>query len=204
MKDPSALVHLSKDKQLNKIIPTISLPPLEASGDVYLDLLDAIVSQQISTHAARAIFNRFCALFPNHYPAPENVLSLSQETMRSVGLSAQKAAYIRNIASFSAEENLEKLNWLKKKDDEIIQYLSAIKGVGKWTVEMVLIFTLGRTDVLPLDDLGIRQAFVKLYGISGTPKIQTAAMLEIASAWRPYRSLACRYLWRWNSLNKNV
>ena len=190
------LSYLSQDKILRLVIENLTLPQLPDNQDVYKVLLDSIVSQQLSVKAANTIFGRFCQLFPNQYPDPQLLLETSAETLRSAGLSAQKANYLKNIADFHLHTfpiTYENLNTLT--DEEIIKTLTVIKGVGKWTVEMLLIFSLKRLDVLPLDDLGIRQGFIKLYGLEQTGKPLFHAMTEIAEAWRPYRSVACRYLW---------
>ncbi len=190
------LSHLSQDNVLRAVIESLTLPQLADNQDVYKVLLDSIVSQQLSVKAANTIFGRFCQLFPNNYPDPKILLETSAETLRSAGLSAQKANYLKNIADFHLYRlpiTYENLNTLT--DEEIIKTLTVIKGVGKWTVEMLLIFSLRRPDVLPLDDLGIRQGFIKLYGLEQIGKPLFHAMTEIAEAWRPYRSVACRYLW---------
>ncbi len=190
------LSHLSQDKILRAVIESLNLPELPDNQDVYKTLLDSIVSQQLSVKAANTIFGRFCQLFPNNYPEPNLLLQTSAETLRSAGLSGQKANYLKNIADFHLHTfpiSYENLNTLT--DEEIIKTLTVIKGVGKWTVEMLLIFSLKRLDVLPLDDLGIRQGFIKLYGLEQTGKALFPAMNEIAEAWQPYRSVACRYLW---------
>ncbi len=192
-----AILHLQKDPKFSRIIETTTLPELSLSGDVYFHLLNSIVSQQLSGKVATVIFNRFCALFPEQYPHADQLIALDQELLRGVGLSNQKAGYLRNVALYAKENNLEQTDWNAHSDKEIIEELSSIKGVGQWTVEMILIFTLGRPDVFPIDDLGIQQAMIKLYGMEETGKFLKKRMLELSEPWRPYRSLATRYLWRW-------
>lgn len=165
--------------------------------DVYYDLLESIVSQQLSVKAAATIHGRFMALFEDGIPYPEKLLALDVPTLRSVGLSNQKASYMHNVAAFFVQEKLHGANWDTLTDEEIIQKLTKIKGVGRWTVEMILMFTLGRPDVLPVDDLGIQQAMKRLYELEETGKALRARMVEIAEPWRPYRTHACRYLWKW-------
>lgn len=192
--------HLSQDTQLASIIPLIQLPALQTNQNPYLALIESIVSQQLSVKVADIIFNRFIQLFDTQYPKPEEIVAMDLETMRSVGLSKQKAAYIQNVAQFELDNGmaLDKLNTLT--DEETIAYLSQIKGVGKWTVEMLLIFTLQRPDVFPLDDLGIQQGMAALYQLEEKGKELKKRMTEIAESWKPYRSTACRYVWRWKDV----
>ena len=192
-----AIAHLSRDKKFKKIIETVEMPQRETNKDIYISLIRAIVSQQLSVKAANTIYTRFLALFNNAYPDPKNLLLFDLETLRSVGLSRQKAAYIQNIADFDQNKGLDFDIIDKMNDDEVIKYLTQIKGVGRWTVEMLLMFTLDRPDILPLDDLGIQQAMIKLFDIEETGKVLKERMIELAEPWRPYRTLACRYLWRW-------
>ncbi len=166
------------------------------SKGVYLDLLGSIISQQLSTKVANVIAGRFIALFPDGQPHPELLLAKNIETLRTAGLSRQKAAYLQNVADFFQQENLLEKDWSDMGNDEIIQYLTQIKGVGKWTVEMILMFSLSRPDVLPLDDLGIRMAIAGLYDVTETGKAMHQKINEIATIWQPYRSYACLYLWR--------
>lgn len=192
-----AVTHLQQDSLLRHMIEQTVLPASTPSRRIYYDLLDSIVSQQLSVKVATVIFNRFCALFPDHYPHPELVIALEPGQLRSVGLSGQKAGYLQNVAHFFLQSDLENHHWETMSDGEIIDFLSQIKGVGKWTVQMLLIFTLERPDVFPVDDLGIQQAMVRLYGLTETGKELKKRMVELAEPWQPHRSLASRYLWRW-------
>jgi DNA-3-methyladenine glycosylase II len=194
--------HLKdKDAKLSDLIDNILLPPLNQT-DVYLSLIDSIVSQQLSVKAASTIFERFLTLFPNRYPAPEWVLALEHEQLRGVGLSSQKAKYIQNTAQFFLDNELIEKDWHKHSDEEIIAQLTSIKGVGKWTVQMILMFTLQREDILPVDDLGIQQGMTRLYNLDSASKGLKKEMENIAESWRPYRSIASRYIWRWKDLEK--
>lgn len=189
--------HLSQDPVLKKLVDKIPFRELATnSKGVYLDLLGSIISQQLSTKVANVIAGRFRALFPDENPHPHLLLEKEIDTLRTAGLSRQKAAYLQNVAAFFQRENLLEKDWSDMDNDEIIRYLTQIKGVGKWTVEMILMFSLSRPDVLPLDDLGIRMAIAELYGISETGKAMHQRMNEVAAAWQPYRSYACLYLWR--------
>lgn len=197
MNSELALNHLNQDAAFRIISNSVVIPEFTPSGNVYFDLLDSIVSQQLSVKVASVIFNRFCALFPDNYPHPDLLTSMPIENLRSAGLSFQKAAYLQNVAAFSREYNLENHAWELMDDDEIIAYLTRIKGVGKWTVQMILMFTIGRPDVFPIDDLGIQQAMIRLHNLDKTDKQLKNKMTDLAEPWRPYRTIACRYLWRW-------
>ena len=196
--------HLCKDKKLAEIIPLITLSEIDAHNDIYLDLLDSIVSQQLSVKVAGIIFERFLNLFDNLDPSPQKILDLDVEDMRGCGLSYQKANYIKNIAQYWIDHHELNRDWLSMTDDEIINELSSIKGVGKWTVQMILMFRLNRLDVFPIEDLGIRQGMTHLYDITSSGKEAVSEMTKIAENWRPYRSTACRYVWRWKDTIKKA
>lgn len=197
----AAIQHLQQDVQLANVIRDTSVPPFVPTEKVYFDLLESIVSQQLSVKAAATIFDRFCSLFPEGYPTPELLLSMETEQLRSAGLSNQKTGYLKNVARFALEHDLDRLGWADYSDAEITSLLTQIKGVGRWTSEMILMFTLGRPDVFPIDDLGIQQAMTKLYRLTDTGKTLRHQMLELSDPWRPYRTVACRYLWRWKDSN---
>lgn len=168
----------------------------EPHQDIYFTLLGSIMSQQLSTKVARVIKDRFLNLFPERYPVPELVLQQPDEVLRGVGLSFQKIGYLRNVAAFAREGQLDYQLISALPDEDLIRHLVQIKGVGRWTAEMILMFTLVRPDVFPVDDLGIQNAMKKQYNLSQTGKSLLAEMLRIAEAWRPYRTLASRYLWQ--------
>lgn len=192
--------HLSRDSVLRPVLESTTLPAIEADRkDVYPNLIRAIVSQQLSVKAAATIHRRFLELFPERRPEPGLVLDMRIDTLRSAGLSRRKAGYVQNIARYFSNKQLLNRNWTGFDDESILQELTQIKGVGRWTAEMVLIFTLRRSDVFPVDDLGIRRMMIELYKVDKQlPKRRLYRELtQIAEAWRPYRSYACRYLWRW-------
>jgi len=197
----AAILHLEKDSTLKNIIQNATIQPFAPSGNVYFDLLNSIVSQQLSIKAADTIFNRFCTLFPEKYPNPELLRSIDPNQLRTVGLSRQKASYLQNVAIYALENKLNMVEWEQYDDTEIIHMLTKIKGVGRWTVEMILMFTLGRPDVFPANDLGIQQAITRLYNINESGKNLFHQMTDIAEPWRPYRTVACRYLWHWKNQN---
>ena len=157
-----------------------------------------MVGQQLSVKAAASIWNKFCTAFPKQYPDNSLVLQVSDEQLRACGLSLQKANYIRNSAAFFIEHANEIKSLQNKSDEEIITFLTQIKGVGKWTAEMLLMFSLERPDVFPIDDLGIMNGMQALYGIKiADKKKQKVKLNAIAEKWRPYRTLACFYVWRY-------
>jgi DNA-3-methyladenine glycosylase II len=190
------LFHLAKDKVLKEIISTTELPKRQKRNNVYESLINSIISQQLSVKAAASIFQRLIDFYDGKVPSPEQIMITSIENLRSLGLSYQKASYLHNIALFFSNRTIENKYWLKKSDDEIIHELTQIKGVGRWTVEMVLIFTLLREDVLPVDDLIIRNSILQYYRIDdANNKDKVAKIYKVASKWSPYRTVACLYLW---------
>ncbi len=197
MTDPTILVHLSQEPRLAPIVEryTLKVRP-DHGGDVYFGLIRSITYQQLSGRAAGTIFGRFLDLFPDGYPHPERLLELSVADLRAVGMSRPKAGYLHNVAGFWLEHRLINEDWSKYDDEELIELLTQIKGVGRWTVEMVLMFVLHRPDLLPLDDLVVRRNLIALFDLhhlKGKKLIE--AMTEAAAPWRPYRSYASRYLW---------
>jgi DNA-3-methyladenine glycosylase II len=192
-----AIEHLHKEPNISRVIHAIEMPDFIPSQKIYYDLLESIVSQQLSVKVAQVIFNRFLLLFPDEYPHPEQLAAFDIERLRSVGLSNQKANYLQNVAHFAMQHDLENKNWSAMSDHDIIQFLTQIKGVGVWTVQMLLIFSLARPDVFPDGDLGIQQGVAKLFGLQETGKDLKNKMLELSEPWRPWRTVACRYVWRW-------
>lgn len=197
MNSEAAILHLSQHDKLRPLIEGIAPPDFTPTGKVYFDLLESIVSQQLSIKAASTIFNRFCALFPDNYPHPAMLSAIETEQLRLAGLSNQKASYLQNVAAFSLQHDLENHQWEAMSDDEIIEFLTRIKGVGRWTAQMILMFTIGRPDIFPIDDLGIQQAMIRLYELDEKDKKLKQTMITLAEPWRPWRTIACRYLWRW-------
>lgn len=193
---PEILAHLSRDKKLAAVIKAQGTLTYTTGKDLYTSLLSSIVSQQLSVKAADTIWKRFIALFPDNDPKPALVLKKKPEDLRAVGLSFQKAGYIQNIARFALDHGFDHAVLKKKNDDELVEHLTQIKGVGKWTVQMILMFSMGRMDVFPEDDLGIQNAIKKLYNITSDKKQLKADMHKISAKWSPYRTVACRYLWR--------
>ena len=188
---------LGKDKVMKRLIRDHGEMELSRKKNAYLHLCLSILSQQLSTKVARVIKDRFLDLYEGKFPTPQQIIDTPVTTFRGIGFSNAKASYIHNVARFAMEQGMEDRKLNKMNDEEVIDHLVPIKGVGRWTVEMLLIFTLGREDVFAVDDLGIQNAMISLYGIDKTDKKKMKAeMVEIAERWRPFRSYACLYLWK--------
>ncbi len=187
----------SNDSVLAELIKRNGFEFNQLNMTPYEALIQSIIYQQLSYKAARATLDRFLALFGG-YPAPERLLSADVELLRKTGLSSKKITYLKEVASYAMTHGLEQSKLSKMKDDEIIKELDAIKGIGLWTIHMLLIFILGRLDVFPFSDLGIRKAMKQNYNLSDIPSEKEA--LSFSKRWKPYRSLAALILWR--SLDK--
>jgi DNA-3-methyladenine glycosylase II len=198
MKNASAVQHLGRDPAWAGLIGRIGPPGLvvEKSRGPYEALVRAIAHQQLHGNAARAILARLALLYPNAaFPAPEQLLSTSDNELRACGFSIAKIACLREISVRSLDGTIPtRRQALRIPDTELIQRLTAIRGVGRWTVEMLLIFTLGRPDILPVDDFGVRDGYRALYGLDQHPSPKQLAI--IGEAWAPFRSTAAWYLWR--------
>lgn len=192
------LLHLSKDKKLKKIIKLQQPCILNKRKQVWLSLCASIMSQQLSTKVAEVIFNRFLDLYPKRKPTLQLVIEIPFETLRGIGLSNAKTNYVKNVCIFFIQEKITDGKLHRMEDESLIKYLTQIKGVGQWTVEMILMFTLGREDILALDDLGIQQSMAKLYELdTSNKKLLREKMIYHSAKWSPYRTYACRYLWGW-------
>lgn len=191
------VAHLSKDKKLQKII-TGPLTELAIRKNIALKLIGSIMSQQLSTKVADVIYSRFLDLYSRREPTAQQILDTPPLTLRGIGLSNAKVTYVHNVAAFVLAEKLTDGKLKKMNDEEVIAYLTQIKGVGRWTVEMLLMFYLGREDIFAMDDWGLQQAIVKLYKLDTADKKAFRDQLRrITGKWSPYRSHACRYLWSW-------
>ena len=161
--------------------------------DPFEALVHAIMSQQLSTKAAATIARRFDELFGGRFPKPAQVLTKSDEELRSVGLSGMKTSFIKDLSRRVVDGSLRLKEFDGMSDDEVIESLTAVRGIGRWTAEMFLMFRLHRPDVLPVGDLGIVRAMQRAYRMRKEPSKER--MTKIGEAWRPYRSVACWYLW---------
>ena len=190
----NALKHLRKDPVMKKLIETLGLLSWEGHGnDIFSALIRAIINQQLSTKSAATIYHRFLSLFPGQHPTPEELLQMKPDTLRATGISYTKIGYIHGICEKIINGQFCSDVLLHQDDEDVIRELTKLKGIGAWSAEMILIATLKRPDVFSVGDLGLRTAVAKWYGVdrNNHKKIE-----EISLAWRPYRSLACRYLWR--------
>ena len=192
------IIHLCKDRKLKKIIELQEPYILKKKKQVWLHLCASIMSQQLSTKVADVIYNRFLKLYPGKKPTLQLIIDTPFETLRGIGLSNAKTNYVKNVCVFFLENKLTDDALHKMSNEELIKLLTQIKGVGQWTVEMILMFSLGREDIFALDDLGIQQAVAKLYKLDTSNKKELKIkMLEVSLKWSPYRTYACRYLWGW-------
>jgi len=206
-----AVAHLSRvDRKLGKIIAKAGpcgLQP-ETTQSLFESLMEAIIYQQLHGKAAATITARVKALFPEEphriktrhgvqagFPSPEQVLAATPELLRSAGLSQNKMLAIRDLAAKALDGTVPTVREAQKmSDDALVEHLTSVRGIGRWTVEMLLIFRLGRPDVLAVDDYGVRRGFAKMHGMDELPKPKE--LLELGEKWRPHRSVACWYMWR--------
>jgi DNA-3-methyladenine glycosylase II len=191
-------LHLAKDKKLKKLIDQQEPFRLNRRKHIHIHLCGSIMSQQLSTKVAATIHRRFLDLYKGRKPIPEDILSTPFETLRAIGLSNAKTHYVQNVARFALEKGLDARVLNKMDNEEVIAYLTQIKGVGRWTAEMLLMFTLGREDVFAVDDLGIQNAMIRLYKLDrADKKAFREELLRISGKWSPYRTFACLHLWNW-------
>lgn len=185
--DPILFSVLQQISDTSHLIPT-------KSTDYFSDLVETIICQQLSDRAGATIFGRFQKLFAHGKVTPERVLQLSDEKIRSVGTSRSKISFIKHLAQHVVDGTIQLKKLKNLSDEEVIATLTKLKGIGPWTAEMFLMFTLGREDVFSYGDLGLRNAMKKLYGLKKDP---TKKQMEaITPKWSPYRTYACRILWK--------
>ncbi len=182
----------AKDKKLSKIIESYPSDFLFSKSDPFFTLARSIVGQQISVKAAQSVWDRLEIKIKKI--KPEIVLKTHSSTLKSIGLSRQKVKYLKNLANAFIEKKIKMNLWNKMSDEEIVQDLIQIKGIGRWTAEMFLIFNLCRADIFPLDDIGMIKGLCKLYDIAYPTERKT--IIDIGEKWKPYRSVATWYLWR--------
>lgn len=193
----ASIKHLSRDKHLGAFIRRHG--PLnhrrEHAMGAFQSLAESIIYQQLSGKAAGTILARFVALYKNKkFPTPEDVLKTKPEKLRSAGLSGQKAAYLKDLAAKFKDGTIDPKRFNRMSDAEIIEHVTAVKGIGEWTAQMFLMFTLARPDVLPTGDLGIQKAFQKLFKLRSRPTPER--MLTLSLPWLGHRTAASMYLWR--------
>jgi DNA-3-methyladenine glycosylase II len=192
------IAHLSKDRKLKKLVEEQGEIKLRKHKNIPLRLCASIMAQQLSVKVAEVIYKRFLNLYGKNEPTPQQIVDTPHETLRGIGLSNAKVNYVKNVAAFAIENGMDEKKLSKMSDDEVIAYLMPIKGVGRWTVEMLLIFTLGREDVFALDDLGVQNGMIKYFAIDNSnKKLFRENMLRKSQKWSPYRSFVCLHLWGW-------
>ncbi len=191
-------VHLVKDRKLKKLLETHPSHQLKKRRNICTYLCASIMSQQLSTKVADVIYRRFLALYNDKEPSPQQIIDMPFDTLRSIGLSNAKTNYVKNVARFEIDFGMSAAKLNKMSNEEVIEYLTQIKGVGRWTVEMLLMFALGREDVFAVDDLGIQNAMIKLYKLDNSDKkLLKEKLIKISDKWNPYRTYACLHLWQW-------
>ena len=183
-----------KDPALAFIIQKSDLPDWQPPESYFVSLVESIISQQLSVKAADTIYNRFKKLFKKEEITPEEAINLPEEVIRAAGISYQKIKYIKDLADKTLASGIVFEQFEIMTDEEIIEELVKVKGIGRWTAEMFLMFSMGRPDVFSFGDLGLRNAIEKLYKLDHKPTQIEAE--KIAEKWKPYRTTACRYLWK--------
>lgn len=188
--------HLSADPVLAPVIARVGLPTFTPHTDYYWELVDSIISQQLSIKAARTIEQRFLDLFGGKIPQPKQLLNKTVDELRAVGMSRAKAVYVLDLARHIDQGLLlvDRLPTLP--NDEVVRELVAVKGIGEWTAHMFMIFALGRLDVLPVGDLGIKNGVQKLYGLPTLPTAKDLQAIAAKNNWHPYESVASWYIWQ--------
>ena len=191
----SALRHLQRDTVLNRVMKSVSIEfDIKPSRNRYRSIIEAIITQQLSGSSAGAISKRFRSMYDKPYPRPSDVAATPHARLKATGLSVRKAYCIREISQMIDSGQIPLDKTCRMQDDQIMQMLTEVKGIGRWTVEIFLMFGLGRPDVLPVGDLGLRKGVKIFYGLSEMPSEDQVE--KIAEAWRPYRSIATWYIWK--------
>lgn len=197
-------LHLQKDKGLSLLLEE-DTHILTKRKNTAIRLIASIISQQLSTQVAKIIFTRFLDLYGGKEPSCDKVLATDPLVLKGIGLSNAKVNYVQNVAQFFKDNKITDAQLYKMSPEEVIDLLTQIKGVGRWTVEMLLMFSLGHEDVFAVDDLGIQQAMIRLYKIKyETKKELREKMLKKSASWSPYKSYACLHLWKWKDTKAPV
>jgi DNA-3-methyladenine glycosylase II len=184
---------LRKDQALASVIDRIGEYKLKKRNHHFMVLVESIISQQLATSAADAIFKRFKELYPS-FPTASEILATRKSKLRKVGLSGMKIEYLKDLARHVDEERFDIKSFSKMSDEEVITSLTQVKGIGRWTAEMFLIFSLGRQDVFPVGDLGLRKGVQLLFSLPEIPKPKEVE--KMGQGWKPYRTVATWYLWK--------
>ncbi len=196
--------HLKKDAKLAALLNE-DTHELKRRKNTPIRLIASIISQQLSTKVAKIIFDRFLNLYDGKEPSCAQVLATDPIVLRSIGLSNSKVAYVQNVAQFFLDQKITDKQLYSMEPEQVIELLTQIKGVGRWTVEMLLMFSLGHENVFAVDDLGIQQAMIRLYNIKyETKKELQAKMIKKSLTWSPYKTYACLHLWKWKDTKAPV
>jgi DNA-3-methyladenine glycosylase II len=189
--------HLAAhDPILAPLIAVYPLPGFTPHTNYYQALVNSIIGQQLSVKAAATIKKRFAELFGTTFPTPEQIIASDDELLKSAGLSRPKVAYIKDLAMHVLDGSILFDRFAELSNDEILAELIAVKGIGEWTVHMFLMFCMGRLDILPTGDLGVRSGIKQLYGLDSLPTPETVKEIASANHWHPYESAASWYIWR--------
>lgn len=193
---------LSKDSRLKKVLAHDVVIP-KKSKNITQGLVWSIMSQQLSIQVAKVMHARFIELFGGRFPSPARILEMPVAKIKAIGISQSKANYIHNVAEFIVTRKITAAKLDKMTDDEVIDLLSEIKGVGRWTVEMLLIFVMGREDVFAVDDLGIQKGMIEIFSLHDLPKKELRQkMWDLSLRWSPYRSYVCLHMWKFSGFKK--
>lgn len=193
---------LSKDKKLKEVLKHDIVIP-KKTKNITMSLVWSIMSQQLSIQVAKVMHARFLELFDGKMPAAEEILKMPVEKIKAIGISQSKANYIHNVAEFISTRKITAAKLQKMTDDEVIDLLTEIKGVGRWTVEMLLIFGLGREDVFAVDDLGVQKGMIEIFKLHDLPKKELRLkMMKLSERWSPYRSYVCLHMWKFSGFKK--
>lgn len=196
--------HLQKDKHLALLLEE-DTHILVKRKNTAIRLIASIISQQLSTQVAKIIFTRFLDLYGGKEPSCDKVLATDPLLLKGIGLSNAKVNYVQNVAQFFKENKITDAQLYKMSPEEVVELLTQIKGVGRWTVEMLLMFSLGHEDVFAVDDLGIQQAMIRLYKIKYESKKELREkMIKKSQSWAPYKTYACLHLWKWKDTKAPV
>lgn len=192
-----AAEHLTTaDSVLAPIVAKFGICPIRPNKDYYQALVDAIISQQLSVHAAHAIEQRFRDLFGGHFPTAEEILQTDVETLRGIGFSRAKGRYVLDLAAHISAGTVQFSHLDRLSNNAVIAELTAVKGVGVWTAQIFLMFCMGRSDILPFGDLGIKKGMQQLYKLEILPSEQVMQQLAETNGWHPYESAATWYIWQ--------
>lgn len=193
----AAQQHLSKsDPIIGELIERFGDCQLAPHTNYYGELVSAIIGQQLSEKAGATIYKRFLTLFDNQLPTPEQILAIDTEAVRAIGCSYSKVGYMKDLAQHIIDGRLDLAHIATLPNDVVIEQLVAVKGIGEWSAHMFMMFSLGRLDILPTGDLGIRKAMMNLYELSELPKPATMHEIALTHGWTPYQSVASWYLWQ--------